>query len=301
MNIFSCNLEIRSSHDVNHIEFSGKSSFILDEELDLPCPYGRKNTTIKVNNCEDGKVRITVSSEEIDGKKAQGEYLKKIAILFSSILGFREKNPYYGTPFVTLDLHTFHSRREGPSSGSALQISDSLSIESTTRVKFSTFDFSSIQDTDLLNHYYDGLKAEGEKSKFFHLFLILEILESCDLYKRLFPDGTLFSEEEKQEIRGFSSRLSGAKKGALLNCLSRTEKFRNEKLLCLINQVGVTELSSVAGHRKIDQSMIKELTDARNKLFHKSAEFESGLLYNVLFPLVTQVVEKVLKNPECIS
>ncbi|OKQ17086.1 hypothetical protein H058_19255 [Vibrio antiquarius] len=83
--------------------------------------------------------------------------------------------------------------------------------------------------------------------------------------------------------------------------MSRTEKFRNEKLLYLINQLGITDLKSVACEHKIQQSTIKNVTDARNKLFHKSESFDSNLLYNILFPLVTQVVEKVLKNPKCIS
>lgn len=301
MNIFSCNLEIRSSHDVNYIEFSGKSSFILDEEFNFPCPYGNKETKIGINNTDEGIIKITVSSKEIGSKEDQCRYLDKIAILLSSILGFKEKNPYYGTPFITLDLHTFNSKREGSALESTIQISDSFSIESTTHVKFSDYDFTSIQDTELLSHYYNGLKAEGDKSKYFHFFLILEILEGCDLYKRTFPDGTLFSEEEKVGIREFSNNFSGAKKSTLLNCLSRTEKFRNEKLLYLIQQLGITELNSVVGQRQLEQSIIKDITDARNKLFHKSENFEQGLLYYVLFPLVTQVIEHILNNPRCVS
>lgn len=301
MNIFGCNLEIRSSHDVNYIEFSGKSLFVLDEELNISCPYGNKGTTIALKNSDDEKIVLKVSSEEIISKEEQGKYLEKISVLLSSILGFREVSPYYGMPFITLDLHSFYTRREGPASGGGLNITDSLGITSTTHVKFSNYDFSSVKETDLLNHYYNGLKAEGEKSKFFHFFLILEILEGCDLYKKTFPDGTLFSEDEKSEIRKFSTKFSGPQKSSLLNCLSRTEKFRNEKLLLLINQIGITELKSVAGEHKIEQSTIRNVTDARNKLFHKSESFDSNLLYSVLFPLVTLVVEEVLKNPECIS
>lgn len=117
----------------------------------------------------------------------------------------------------------------------------------------------------------------------------------------MFPDGTLFGEEEKVEIRDFASKFSGPKKSSLLSSLSRTEKFRNEKLLNIINALGITELNSVAGAHQVDQSIIKDITDARNKLFHKSAEFDQSLLYNALFPLATQVVEKILNDPECIS
>jgi len=258
---------------------AGKSSFVLDEELNLTCPYGSEETNITVNNSDESTIRITVSSEQIENKEEQGKYLEKIAILLSSILGFKEENPYYGTPFITLNLNTFHSKVEGPSSGSTLQLSGSLCIESTTHVKFSDLDFTSIQDTDLLNHYYNGLKAEGEKSKFFHLFLILEILEGCELYKRTFPDGTLFTEKEKGEIREFSKKFSGAQKSSLLNCLSRTEKFRNEKLLHLIKQLDITEIKNVTGQHTVEQATIKNIIDARNKLFHKSESFDNELLY----------------------
>ncbi|OKQ17087.1 hypothetical protein [Vibrio antiquarius] len=216
MNIFGCNLEIRSSHDVNYIEFSGESLFVLDEEFNLGCPYGNKGTTIGLKSLDNKQIVLEVSSEDISVKEEQGKYLEKISILLSSILGFRELNPYYGMPFVTLDLHTFFSRKEGPTSGGELNLTDSVKISSTTYVKFSDYDFSSVQETDLLNHYYNGLKAEGEKSKFFHFFLILEILEGSDLYKKNFPDGTLFSEDEKVEIREFSQNFSGPKRAHYL-------------------------------------------------------------------------------------
>lgn len=300
MNIFSCDLEIKSSHNVNDIEFSGKSFFVLDKDVCFSCPYGNEETRIEVFSYEDGKIKIRVSSEEIGDKEAQGEYLKKIAILISSLLGFREQNPYYGTPFVTLDLHTFYSRSHGGSSEALVQISDSFSLKSTKAIKFSACDFASIHEIDFLKYYYDGLKAEGEKSKFFHFFLILEMLESCDLYKRLFPQGTLFTKEDNKEIKEFASRFSEAKKSALLHCLSRTEKSRSEKLLCLISQIGIKNLHGALSTQQIDINLISRLIKARNSLFHKSASFESGLLYNILFPLVSKIVERILKDPECI-
>lgn len=300
MNIFGCNFEIRSSHDVNQIEFSGESSFVLDEKFNLVCPYGNQDTNITVENTDENTIKITVSSIPIADKEEQGKYLEKIAILLSSTLGFKERNPFYGTPFITLDLHSFHSRVEGTFSETTLQLSDHLHLKSTSHVKFSDFDFSSVQDTELLNHYYNGLRAESGKSKFFHFFLILEILEGSDLYKKTFPAGTLFDENKKAEIQKFADQFSGAQKSSLLNCLSRTEKFRNEKLLNILNQLGITTVDSVASQSTLDQSTIKNITDARNKLFHKSESFNDDLLYYTLFPLVTQVVKKVLKDPGCI-
>ncbi|MGL5472501.1 MAG: hypothetical protein ACRDCT_30695, partial [Shewanella sp.] len=87
---------------------------------------------------------------------------------------------------------------------------------------------------------------------------------------------------------------------SLLNCLSRTEKFRNEKLLNILNKIGITTVDGVASQIILDQSTIKNITDARNKLFHKGEVFNENLLYYTLFPLVTQVVKKVLKDPACI-
>ncbi|WP_337073874.1 hypothetical protein [Aeromonas veronii] len=300
MNIFGCDFEIRSSHDVNQIEFSGESSFVLDEKFNLDCPYGNPDTNITIEKIDTNTSKITVSSIKISDKEKQGKYLEKITILLSSILGFKEKNPFYGTPFITLNLHSFHSRVEGTSSETTLQLSDSLHLKSTANVKFSDFDFSSIQDTELLNHYYNGLRAESGKSKFFHFFLILEILECSDLYKKMFPAGTLFDNNQKAEILKFADKFSGAQKSSLLNCLSRTEKFRNEKLLNILNKIGITTVDGVASQIILDQSTIKNITDARNKLFHKGEVFNENLLYYTLFPLVTQVVKKVLKDPACI-
>lgn len=120
------------------------------------------------------------------------------------------------------------------------------------------------------------------------------------MYKKTFPAGTLFDESQKAEIQKFSDKFSGAQKSSLLNCLSRTEKFMNEKLLNILNQLGITTVDSVASQSILDQSTIKNIADARNKLFHKGEVFNGNLLHCTLFPLVTQVVKKVLKDPACI-
>ncbi|MEZ8785797.1 hypothetical protein AB6D73_00980 [Vibrio splendidus] len=308
---FGCELEIRSSHEVNKIEFSGCSSYILDEDVIISCPFGIEKTDIKLNKTNsDGKIKISVESSTICSKEEQAKYLEKIAHLLSSVLGFKEKNAYYGTPFITLKLETFLSTCDKTitcepqgngeytySDNIGVQMSDSLSIESITHVKFSDFDFSQVNDNEFISHYHNGLKAESSKSKFFHLFLVLEILEGCELYSRMFPAGSMFTDIEEEKIRNLANEFSGPKKSLLLSSLNRTAKFRNEKLFDLISELGIYKVSSVAGERDVDYEMIKRITDTRNKLFHKSESFDDGVLYYSLFPLVTQIVELIVKDP----
>ncbi|PLC56214.1 hypothetical protein CIK00_19740 [Photobacterium carnosum] len=113
----------------------------------------------------------------------------------------------------------------------------------------------------------------------------------------MFPAGNMFTDIEEEKIRNLANEFLGPKKSLLLSSLNRTAKFRNEKLFDLIRELGIYKVSSVAGERDVDYAMIKRITDTRNKLFHKSESFEDGVLYYSLFPLVTQIVELILKDP----
>jgi hypothetical protein len=95
--------------------------------------------------------------------------------------------------------------------------------------------------------------------------------------------------------------LSNDKKNILLSVLTRTSAFRNNKLYELLHSLGIQELKSMQGSKEVSIDVIKSITKARNKLFHKGNEFPTNILWFALFPLVTKIVEKTITDPLCLE
>lgn len=281
---FTCQFEILSSHSISEVSFHGENRYRLDESFSLSCPYGTRETTINFKHNDSNKGKISVTSSEFHSKDEQVIYLHSLSKLFSSLIGFKECNPHLGTPYINLDLQTFRS--------SITHNIDHIAFVNTQlvfNIRKKDLHVENIKKTDLLDYYCDALKAENDKSKFFHLFLIVEALEYSKEYKTMFPNGTLFSSEEKESIRGIAEPLSNDKKNALLSCLSRTKQSRAEKLFIFINDVMLKNISSKQ-QMELTEKIIKEIIASRNKLFHKSANLNQDLLYKVLFPLTSLIV-----------
>ena len=168
-------------------------------------------------------------------------------------------------------------------------------------IKIDAKAFIEVFNHEMLDIYRNGLKAESERSKFFHWFLILEYLEGTPLYSQMFPKGSMFSEEEAQKIRDLAGTLSNDKKGIVLSVLSRTFEYRGKKLSDLLVRIGVEKISSMQGDHKISVDTIKEIIGARNKLFHRGTDFPANVLWFKLFPIVSSVIEKLIYEPHCIE
>ena len=228
-----------------------------------------------------------------------------VAEYLSFLINRNERNPHYGNNFVQVEwfeLKAIPVQENADPFHDVLHISDALAISSTRKVTFEEKQVSQGIYHDILRFYFDGLRAEHKKSKYFHWFLILEYLENSVKYKKLFNSNKLFDENEEQQLRDVADKMSdGVKKGAILNLLSRTKEFRNYKLLKMINIFGINNISALGKTGEISLETIKLLTDGRNSLFHSGSDFPELTLWNTLFPLVTQIVEYVSCNQGCLD
>lgn len=309
--IIECKFELFSSNSINEVGFQGASIYNLEEGVFCFCPLGLPNTKIELSCTNSPDFIVKVESLDLKEQVEQVSYLNRLASYLSFVAAKNELNGYYGTPFIKVHFDTFLRKTTTiedenfittPSAfNSSVEMTDSLSIESISKVKFNDSNVIKASYNEVLDYYYNGLRAESGKSKFFHWFLIVEYLEGCGLYSKLFPSGTMFSEDESNSIRDLANNFSNDKKNALLSVLTRTAEFRNQKLFKLLSQLGMTQLTNITGVQSITLDIVKSVTTSRNKLFHRGNEFPNDILWNSLFPLVTLIVGKITQDPNCID
>ncbi|WP_277850638.1 hypothetical protein [Moellerella wisconsensis] len=309
--IIECKFEFFSSHSINEVGFQGASVYNLEEGVSCCCPLGFSNTTIALSCTNSPDFNVKIESLDLKEESDQVLYLNCLASYLSFVASKSVIDGYYGTPFIKVHFDTFRTNtifvenksytESSVSLKSLVKITDNLSIASFNRVKFNNSNIINIHYSEVLDYYYNGLRAESEKSKFFHWFLIVEYLEGSDLYSRTFPSGTMFTEDENNSIRELASNFSNDKKNALLSVLTRTSEFRNQKLFKLLSELDIRELPHIKGILPITLDTVKSVTTARNKLFHRGNEFPQDILWFALFPLVRLIIEKITQEPKCLD
>jgi len=300
----TCPFFLISSHEIQDVGFRGGNHLKLTTPFKQDNPLGFENTTIEVEQIEGDKYNISAISTILNTKEKQIEFLEKISEYISFLINRTEHNPHYGTIFVKIEWFEFNAVLQSQDCDKfhdTLYVSDALALSSTRTFELVNEDWQDATYNDLLRFYFDGLRAEHKKSIYFHWFLILEYLENSRKYILLFDNNKLFDDTEKQLIKNVAEKMTdNTKKSALLNLLSRTKEFRNAKLLKMLNHLNITNYNSSGKQVELTKSIIRDITQGRNALFHSGTEFPEATLWNHLFPLVTLVVEYVSSNPGCL-
>lgn len=301
----TCPFSLSSSHEIHEVAFRGGNNIKLMLPFKQEGLLGIIGTSLEINQSEDGRYYFVVVSDSLHLKEKQVAYLEKVAEYLSFLINRNELNPHYGTNFVQIEWFEFKAipiQEEDEPFHDVLHMSDALAISSTRTVTLEEEQVSQGTYHDLMRFYFDGLRAEHKKSKYFHWFLIIELLELSEKYKALFNSNKLFDENETQLLKDVACKMSnGVKKSAVQNLLSRTKEFRNYKLLKMINELGINNINAFGKTEVITEESIKLITKGRNELFHTGSDFPELTLWTVLFPLVTQIVGYVSCNKGCLD
>lgn len=290
----TCPFKLLCSHGVHEIRFRGNNNIKLTIPSQFNGVFGKVGTNLEII-----ENKIVIYSDSLLNKDEQIDFLQRVSEYLSFLINKRERNPRYGTNFVELQWFecAIDIQESNKPFQNTLSISDKLNISSTLNVTLEQVEISTGSYHDVLRFYYAGLRAEHAKSKYFHWFLILEYLEQSAKYKLLFDSNKLFNEHEQILLREVADKMNdGMKRGAILNLLSRTKESRNYKLFKLILELGIKEVASVKQSTKVSEKMIKTIVNGRNSLFHSGKTFSEEILWNSMFPLVTQVVDFLSKN-----
>lgn len=128
----------------------------------------------------------------------------------------------------------------------------------------------------LMNEYYSALGTENIKSKFFHLFAIIEFCEKE--YENHNGASRLLSDDEVDKILTEMKRLIDAEKrekilSSLKNSLLRlNDTGREGKLENILKWMDIKTYKHLGAEKTIDKKMLSEITKLRNKSFHGTKE-----------------------------
>ena len=284
-------MEIRSSHVQRSSNWSGTTAVEVNNEFDLP--FVRSiHPNVKAGHLGkmDGKrCMLTLEVSDSISTDLQIQIIERVGQYLSFLIAKDEVNVALGTQFLDAIVDEI-TVRPGPA------VSGHLSILASRPFSPTKDDFSSVYYSDLLEFFYDGLRANSSKAQFFHWFLILESLEHTKRYEVLFKRDKLFTQQEKAVLKTFSVTLSEVKKAAVLQCLGRTAKSRETKLHLLLADIGVKEYKYALTNRIVDEALIATFIAARNRLFHFSEDISQDLVVT-LFAITQQVVHLAVRDP----
>jgi hypothetical protein len=297
--VIECPITIKTSHKISQIGYSGTNRLDINANFAevIHGPLNRQNTTMQIEKIDDSRFKFIITSSELIETEDQIEFVETLANLLSYYLNEKEMNPHCGTCYVDIDWDGFisHTKTGG------LHLTDRLFTVMTRKVSLDFDKLKSVNEAVMYQFYYDGLRAEQAKSKFFCWFLILEKLENSEKYKELFDGELLFDEAEEAKIRNLAEDMPDSKRSLVLTLLKRTMKARQTKLYELLKNIGVDTYKFLNQETALTVTKVKEIIEARNSIFHQSTTFSQDLLWNHLFPIVRSVLQNLSVEPKLLQ
>lgn len=164
--------------------------------------------------------------------------------------------------------------------------SDELPIQEWLRSKDDIVEF-------LMTEYYSALGTEKIKSKFFHLFSIIEFCEKE--YEEHNGAKKIFSDDEVNNITskisccidiGKRKKALSLLKSGLLKCttIGRAKKLKN-----ILQWMGIEDYSCCGSSQVITTKMLEKIIKVRNKTFHGTKDSEE-----IINKKYTEIVEMLL-------
>ncbi len=220
--------------------------------------------------------------------------LYKICRTLSIIMNMYNQHKNYFQPRVEIDFDSLLWERQVYGENNTLKLPNgdvvcmsNAILGMVTRVytkgisdisldKFSMyFNSTDLELNYMLDEFYLALGKEDVRSKFFHLFSIIEFIEKR--YIELSGAKPLLTEEEVKDLVEYTSEIkmdidSDKKKrivGTIKGVLSKmTDQGRDTKLVNILNSMGIKKVLYSDKQILINKNMISQMTDLRNCLFH---------------------------------
>ena len=130
----------------------------------------------------------------------------------------------------------------------------------------------------LMNEYYVALGLENVKSKFFHLYAMIEFCEKE--YENHNGAQPLLSEDEVDDlVKDIKEKLDPDKREKVVssiknNLLKINDTGRIQKLINILSWMGIKDYKQFGADKTIDKKVIEDIIKLRNKSFHGTKEDE---------------------------
>ncbi|SAK98573.1 hypothetical protein AWB76_07551 [Caballeronia temeraria] len=244
----------------------------------------------------DGRYQVSVEMRDEIGIDGAVSFVESFASFTTYLLSF-DQNHFYGSPFIDVAYGEFYR-----DNGDGLR--DHLSLKVTRRFGLDRLPSNIPELHELAHFFFLGMQSNNEKAKYFNLFLIMEALETSPLGRTMYADGTLFTENDKEVIREAANKMGDQRKaGVVLRVLSQTDDPRHVKLSGILHRLGITEFQNLEGQPQVlvTPTVMKELIQTRNKLFHKGNAIDANLIWGTLIPITRRVVSALIENPSALT
>lgn len=184
-----------------------------------------------------------------------------------------------------------------------IQFDEKVSITLTTLITPEEIDSTCMRSeafSFIAHELYTALGTENIRSKYFHLYAIIEYCE--DKYKDMNGSIKLFSLEEKKKIQEFFTKNfeDGEYKYNRINETidHTTNKGRSQKLLNILNAMNIREIALHGKNLPLDTTMLKRLSNLRGKLFHGNDVNDSELVepISILFGVAIGILDYIKAN-----
>lgn len=152
----------------------------------------------------------------------------------------------------------------------------------------------------LMNEYYSALGTENIKSKFFHLFSIIEFCEK-EYEGHNGSSRLLMDDEVDIIIEGLQKQIDTNKRLKIVSILKNnlvkvSDIGRVEKLENILKWMGIETYRRFGSDKPIDKKLLSELTTLRNKSFHGTKEnaADTEKKYADAVEVLLYICEKIL-------
>ena len=265
----------------------------VSHQISTPGFSGNNEYSIVDGDHESEKIVYSKDFPESTSDDELREHFERVARKASFAIAKKENNPHYGCPYFVVNWQRMtiehipetvvEIKDNSASVHEQLFLRDSVGLTGKTKIKLDDINrtIEEIPNSEFfLDSFFNGLKSNNPKAKFFHFFVIIEFIEGSKEYKLMFSKNNLFSVEESKKIREFAEGFDNRKKGVILESLKRTENNRRKKLLLLLESKNI----EVLNNGTIGVEDLGRILKMRNSLFHSSSIFDENLLYLKLFP-----------------
>lgn len=128
----------------------------------------------------------------------------------------------------------------------------------------------------LMNEYHSALGTENIKSKFFHLYAIIEFCEKE--FEEHNGSSRFFSDEEVDAvIEGVEQHIDAKKRQRIMSILKNDLMRANDigrigKLENILKWMGIEKYKRFGSDTVVDKKLLSKITNLRNKSFHGTKE-----------------------------
>lgn len=240
---------------------------IIPNNSDYKGSFITKSVTINCKFKDDLVIDKEVVGKEVSDKDELivgkvVKFAKKLESYLSLLFARFEVNPQNGLCYAEIDWETAkitgfcNSKIPRRWSMKTSQISELFWTQEQWNIDGEC-------DHIIFSSYYEGIRANKVKSKYFHWFLILESLEKSKAYKKRFGKS----------------------------------KARCEKLCEFLQLMEIGKYHFQNEEHTLSKEILDEIRKHRNNLFHEGEQCNEQLLWHHLFPIVRTIVDVLIKNP----